>query len=482
MAKEPAVPPPPPPAGDAEKAKARQWFKKADDLREKRDYDYAIECYITGLNFWPDAIDDGHAPLWALAIQRMQAGGKKVGMIDAMKLSTSAKDPKLAMLNAAALAAKDPPATHVDALVKNAIRAGLPAVAKFYAPKVMDSIRKDKKPNAARLKAYRQALIEGADAAGALGDTGMSVWLFERAVESVEYQLAHAPGDAALRDEQRDLAGRLTITRGNYSNADSFRDSMQGAAEQQVLQEKERMKQGESSYQSALASLRKDVAANPDSAGKINALVDHLLKVERQQEEDEAMAILSDAYARLDNYSFKLRADDARLRQLNRQTRTLEARAAASGSEDDAQQMRLAAMEEAQVELDVFRERAKMYPTDLRLKYRLGQILFRLGDLDEAIPMLQSAQADPRTRVRCQLLIGRAFLDKDVASEAVAIIREAQEAHEIKDDDLAKELMYWLGRASEADGKIDDAKAAYGRLLRLEYNYADARARLEKIR
>ncbi len=483
MAKEPApAPPPPAPASDSDKAKARQWFKKGNDLREKRDYDYAIECYVTGLNFWPDAINEAHAPLWALAVQRLQSGGKKVGMMEAMKLSTTHKDVKVALLNGIMLAAKDPHGTHVDSVLKNAVKAGLLTVAQFYSPKVIESIRKEKKPSAARLKAMRQSLTEAAEAAALMGNHELCAWLYEAAVESVEFQMSQSPGDAALRDEQRDLAGKLTITRGKYSDADSFRDSLRDAEDQKVRHDRERIQQGEATYQGVLASARREYQENPNSSAKINQIADQLLKVERTTEENEAIAILLDAYKRLDNYSFKTRADDVTLRQLARQTRQLEARAAESGAEEDAQQARLAAMEEQQTELDICRERSKMYPTDLRIKYRLGQILFRIGEYDEAIPALQAAQSDPRTRVRCQLLLGRAFFEKNVPSEAVEIIKDAQAIHEIKDDDLAKELMYWLGRSFEADGKLDDAKAAYGRVMRLDYNYADARQRLEKLR
>ena len=67
----------PPSFSEADKKKARLWFNKAEDCRDRREYDYAIECYITGLGFWPEAVEEGHMPLRFLAMQRQQAGGKK---------------------------------------------------------------------------------------------------------------------------------------------------------------------------------------------------------------------------------------------------------------------------------------------------------------------------------------------------------------------------------------------------------------------
>jgi tetratricopeptide (TPR) repeat protein len=147
------------------------------------------------------------------------------------------------------------------------------------------------------------------------------------------------------------------------------------------------------------------------------------------------------------------------------------------------QQARLAAMEQRQVVLDVFRERVEKYPTDLRYKYKLGDALFQTGNYDEAIPVLQIAQQDPRHRVRCQLMLGRAFLDKGSPVQAAEVLRESLDRYELTDD-TSKELLYWLGRSLEAAEKVDEAKDAYGKLLRQDYNYrdGDARQRLDALK
>ena len=51
-------------------------------------------------------------------------------------------------------------------------------------------------------------------------------------------------------------------------------------------------------------------------------------------------------------------------------------------------------------------------------------------------------------------------------------------------DDISKEMLYWVGRAYEGDGKIDEALATFGKLLRQDYNYAegDARRRHEELK
>ncbi len=469
---------------EADKARARQWFKKAADCRERRDYDYAIECFITGLGFWPEAVEEGHRPLRSLAVQRAQAGGKKPGMMESMKHSTSAKDPKQAMLNAEMLLSKDHTSgAYSDALLRNAARGGFLQTVKWIAPLAYESMRKDAKPDKSRFKAFRQALADAAAKAEAAGDTEALVSVLDQAVNSLDFQLARNPSDEDLKIEQRNLSGKLTITRGKYQDSSDFHDSIRDADSQKLLHDTDRVKQGEQTLATLISAAKRDYEQHPEVPGKIIAYVEALLKPERKHEEDEAIAILMKVYDKTKNYSFKLRADDVRIRQLGRAARVQAERAQQTGADEDRQQARLAALEQRQTVLEVYRERVANYPTDLRLKVRLGTALFEIGEYEEAIPILQVAQQEPKYRTRCKLLLGRAFLERGNAAESVEILRDAIDAYELQDD-TSKDLLYWLARSQEQAGRIDDAKATFGKLLRQDYNYAggDARKRLEAIK
>lgn len=467
---------------EADKTRARQWFRKAADCRERREYDYAIECFITGLGFWPEAVEEGHMPLSSVAVQRLQAGGKKPGMLEAMKKPTSGKDSKQAMLNAELLWCKDPTsATYVDAFLKNAARAGYAQTLKWLAPKAMESLRKDAKPSAARFKAFRAALVEAAELRDADNDAATAAFLYEQAVASVEYQLARAPGDAALRDEQRDLSGKLTISRGKYSEAGTFRESLHEGDKQKMLHDSERVKQGEQTQTDVISAAKAEWEANPTVPQKLVAYADLLIKTERPELETQAIEALLQGYATTQNYSFKVKADDVRMRQLKRTARALREQA---GTDDGArQQARLAESELVQAEVEIYRERAQKYPTDVPTRYRLGEALFRAGQFDEAIPVLQAGQSDPRTRLRSQLIISRCFFEKQAYGQTIAVLSEALQGQDLASDELIKEMLYWLARAQEASEKREDAKQTLGRLLRIDYNYrnGDARKRMESL-
>ena len=471
------------PFSEADKARARQWFAKAADCRERREYDYAVECFITGLAYWPEAVEEGHMPLRSLAIQRQQAGGKKPGFVDGMKKSMGGKDAKLAMLNAEHLLAMDPQnGGYAAGVLRNATKGKFLETCRWIAPIGLEALRRDKKPNKARFATFRAALVEAAAKAAEQKRPALETWLLEQAVNSLDYLVVRMPGDEVLRDELRNLAGQLTIARGRYAGAEDFRESLLDADKQKLLHDSERARQGDDTLAALVAATRKEYEAAPLVPAKIFAYVDALLKAERSAQEDEAIAVLSKANEETHNYSFKLRADDIRLAQLRRRTARLVAKARKTRSEDDKQQARLAALEHRQNELDIIRERVQKYPTDLRLKYRLGDALFRAGLHDEAIPVLQLAQQDPRSRVRCQLLLGQAFVEKGNPGQAPEVLREALDKYELVDE-ASKELLYWLGRSYEAVEDREEAKAVYGKLLRQDYNYrdGDARKRLESL-
>jgi len=469
---------------EADKARARQWFTKAADCRERREYDYAIECYINGLGYWPEAVEEGHMPLRSLAIQRLQAGGKKPGLRDSLKRSMVGKDPKKSMFNAEHLLSMEPQnAGYAEGVLKNASKAGYLKTLQWVAPIVFDTLRKDKKPNKNRFKAFREVLIEASAKAADAGDTVAETWFLEQAVNSIEYLIARTPTDEDLRNEQRDLAGKLTIARGKYEEAEDFRDSLRDADKQKLLHDADRVRQGEQTLDALIAAARQDCEANPTVAAKINALVEALLKSNAGVHQDEAIRVLTEAYDRLSNYSFKSRADDIRLRRLTSAARAIVGKAKESGTPEDRQQARLATMELRQVTIDVYRERVAEYPTDLRLKFKLGAALFDVGEYDEAIPLLQAAQADPRSRAHCQLLIGRSFFEKDNWTQATEVLREAIDGYELTDE-FSRQLLYWLARGYEANGDTEEAKTAYGKLLRQDYNFmnGDARKRLESLK
>lgn len=455
-------------------ARARECFAKARELVEKKNYDYAIEWYINGLEHWPEAVDEGHKPCRAAALFR---GPKKVSFTDSMKYKTSGKDAKRAMLNAEMLLSKDPRNVgYMEAMFRNAAKAGYEATVMWIGEIFADAAAKEDKPNPARFALMREVYEE-------LGDRhqqdnpALAIAALERAVEALSRLHALKPTDMDISTDLRDVAGKLTILRGRYSTADSFKDSIRDEDSQRDLHDRDRVVQADQRLDELIAKAESRVQADPTDRGAINDLVDLLCRRENSKEETKAIGVLVDAYKRTNEYRFKMRADDIRMKQLARQAREI----AASG---DARAAREHLKNQLRFELKVFKERVKQYPTELRMRYQYGIRLFKARMYDEAIPVLQEARNEPRTRFHCNLYVGRCFFEKGFYSQAADVFREAIDTYEMPDDELGKELHYWLGRAQEADGRIDDALKTYGQIIQWDYNYrkGDVRKRLENLK
>ncbi len=476
-----------PPTGDApdpnarhttppdDRAKAAKWFARAKELQEKHNFDYAIKCYVDGLELWPEAVEDAHKPLRYCSLARRASGGKKLGMLDAAKAPMMGKDPVKAMLNAEWRLAHDPGNLDcMEGLLKNAGKARCDDTIMWAGPVYSEAAETEKKPSAKRFQFLKEVYEELGDRAQARGETSLAVDAYERAIKAMSFQRTLAPDDNQLPVVLRDLSTKLTIIKGRYQTGDSFRDSIRDAEQQAEIHDRDRMVQSEDRLDALIAKAEQDYADNPDVTGKVFTLVDLLCRRDNPKEEQRAITVLLGEYKRTDDYKYKARADDIAIRQWERQVR-----AAKAGSDADA--LKAARVDQLRFELTTFKERSEKYPTDQRVKLAYGEKLYRAGRVDEAIPMLQAARNDPKNRTRCGLILGRCFFDKGYFAQAIDTVREAQGLLEVRDDDLGKELTYWLGRSEEAAGQADAARKTYGQLLQLDYNYRDVRDRLDGL-
>ncbi len=479
MSKKPANPsnegPPPKPVFEpADLARARECFAKAQTLVEKKNYDYAIEWYINGLEQWPEAVEEGHKSCRAAALFR---GPKKVSFSDGLKHKTTGKDPKKAMLNAEMLLSKDPRHIgYMEALFKNAAKARYEATVMWIGEILADAAIREEKPNPARFSLLREVYEELGDQ-NEQADPVLAIAALERAVQALSRLQVLKPNDLEVSTDLRDVAGKLTILKGKYSTADSFRDSIQDKEVQRELHDLDRVVQSDDRMEDLIARAKARYDADPTDRSAINAYVDLLCRREQEPDETKAIGILVSAYKETDEYRLKMRADEIHIKQLARKTREI----LAAG---DPEAAKAQFKGQLRFELAVFKDRVKQYPTDMRIRYQYGVRLFKAKRYDDAIPILQEARSEPKTRFLCNLYIGRCFFQKGFFAQASDIFREAIDNYEMPDDELGKELHYWLGLSMEQDGRIEDALKAYGQLIQWDYNYrkGDVRKRLESLK
>ena len=141
------------------------------------------------------------------------------------------------------------------------------------------------------------------------------------------------------------------------------------------------------------------------------------------------------------------------------------------------------------MEIALYTECTKQYPTDRKWRYDLGRVLFSVRQYDKAVEQLQQSVSDAKYRVQSLLLLGQSYNAQNWFDEAIDTLEKSRDAHKSSDDKIALEIRYHLMIAFEKsaiDGKnIDRAKEAQkvaSEILQTDINFKDIRQHMERIR
>jgi tetratricopeptide (TPR) repeat protein len=450
-------------------AKARAFFDKANKVAETKNYDYAIDMYLQGLHYAPDALMEGHLPLAELALQRQSSGGKKPSMMERVK-RLGGKTPLEQMLNAEYLFTKDPDhLPYAEAMLKAAIAGGYDKTAGWIANMIFQAANASKNPSA-----NTYILLK---------DSYKTLSQFDKAIAAIQRAARLRPEDGALADEFKNLSAELTMARGKYDGEGDFRKSIKDRESQQKLQAQASVIKTEDYRVKAVEDARKKIAQNPDLPANIFELADALSGLETDQAENDAISLLENTYKTRNDFSFKRRAGLLRIKQLKRKIK--KAKVALGTNPNDSESKAALEQLSAQLnsnELEHYRLCTENYPTDLGLKYEYAVRLLKNEQYNEAIPLFQEAQKDPRRKIAALNKIGFCFSMKGWLADAIDVYNQAIESYEIKDDATGKDLRYNLARAYEQQGEMDKALEIYRKIAQSDFAYKDVSQRVDKLR
>jgi len=456
-------------AADHGLAEAKAFFQKAKAATESRNYDYAIDMYLEGLQRAPDALEEGHLPLGELGLQRRGKGGKKPSMMERVKRMRG-KNPLEQMLNAEYLFVKDPDhLPYAEAMLKAAVEGGYTKTAHWIANVIFQTNNTMEKPS---LQTY--LLLK--DSYAAMGQ-------YDKAVAACQRAVHMKPESKELADEFKNLSAELAMAKGKYDGDGDFRQSIRDRDVQAKLYAQDRIIKTEDYRASAVADARRAYARDPDQAKSIFNLADALADLETDQAENEAVQLLEDAYETHDDFNFKERAGLLKVRQIKRKLREAKKLVEAQPGNPAAR----ARMEELTAALNGaetqhYRLCVEHYPTDPGAKYEYALRLMRTGRYNEAIPLFQDAQKDPRRKISAMDKIGYCFFLKGWYADAIDVFQRAIASYEINDDAIAKDLRYNLARACEEQGEKEKALDIYRKIAQLDFGYKDVSDRVDRLR
>ncbi|MBN2588331.1 MAG: tetratricopeptide repeat protein [Sedimentisphaerales bacterium] len=450
-------------------AKAKAFFTKGRKLAQSSNFDYAIEMYIEGLHYAPDALEEGHLPLCEMAMHRKGKGGKKPSMVEKVK-RMGGKTPLEQMLNAEYLFVKDPDhLPYAEAMLKAAVAGNYIKTADWIANVIFQTNNSSEKPS---LSTYIL-----------LKDSYIQLKKLDKALAACQYAVRLKPDDKYLADEFKNLSAELTMERGKYDGESDFRESIKDRDSQQKLHAQGETVRSESYRVQAVEDARKKIAQNPTLPANIFELADALSGLETDAGENDAISLLESTYNKTDDYNFLQRAGQIKIKQIKRKIRQAKKTLQTNPNDEPTQ----TAVEQLQVqlnntELEHYRVKMEHYPTNLETKFDYATRLVRNKKYDEAIPLFQEAQKDPKRRFSSLSQTGLCFFMKGWFADAIDILKSALDSYETKDSAMGKELRYNLARAYEENGNTQEALDIFRKIAQSDFAYKDVSQRVNNLR
>ena len=131
-------------------------------------------------------------------------------------------------------------------------------------------------------------------------------------------------------------------------------------------------------------------------------------------------------------------------------------------------------------EIKEYESRAKQNPTDMSLRFRLGELYFDGGLLDKAIGAFQRSRKDPKFRNQSLVSLGRCFNKRGEHAAAVAPLTEVIDTMSVMNEGK-KEALYYCGEAYEGMGDKEKARADYMAIYLEDIEYKDVAEKIKRL-
>jgi tetratricopeptide (TPR) repeat protein len=304
----------------------------------------------------------------------------------------------------------------------------------------------------------------------------------DREVEIYNRITAADPLDTDALRKAKDASARASMKTGGWTEAESYRDLIKDKDLAVSLEQQNRMALTGESLDQQIAETYERHQAEPQS-------VDHARRLGSlyEQKEDFESAIAWFQYAAdLTNRSdagLVRKVSDLGMKRFDHEIAAHEAFLAQHGPADEGYAERVAALAEArrqraEILIDDARKRSERNPTDLQLRFELGEHLLNAGHFREALPELQRARQNPNARLKAMNLLGRCYRELGMLDLAAKQLEEA--AREILTmDPMKKEIVYNLGLVFEQMGDALKSIDCMKQIYEVDYGYRDVASRVE---
>jgi len=304
--------------------------------------------------------------------------------------------------------------------------------------------------------------------------------------KEVETYTRIAEADSTDSDALRlgkDASARASMKTGGWNQAESYRDLIKDKELAVSLEQQSRMTLTGESLEQQIAETYERHQAEPESVDYARRLGD---LQEQKEDFESAMAWFQYAAELTNNTDAGLvrKVSDLAQQRAAREIAEHEQFLAEHGPEHESYGDRTAALEaarkvRAESLVDEARKRSERNPTDLQLRFELGEHLLHAGHFREALAELQRARQNPNARLKAMNLLGRCYQQLGMLDLAAKQLEEA--TREILSmDPMKKEITYNLGLVYEQMGNAGKSIDCMKQIYEVDYGYRDVALRVER--
>jgi tetratricopeptide (TPR) repeat protein len=304
----------------------------------------------------------------------------------------------------------------------------------------------------------------------------------ENEVEVYNQITAIDPLDAQALRLGKDASARASMKRGGWTQAESYRDLIKDKEEAISLEQQSRIRlTGEALDQQIAETYARHQAEpeNLDFARRLGAL--------NEQKGDFESAIRWYQYAvdltKGGDTGLLRKISDLKIKCLEREIAEHEEFLATCGageerSAEKSEQLRAARISRAEILIADAQERVARNPTDLQLRFELGENFFTAGRWREAVPELQRARQNPHVRLKAMNLLGCCYAELGMLDLAMKQLEEGSQEI-LSMDVMKKEIVYNLGLVYERMGEPEKSLRCMKQIYEVDYGYRDVARRVE---
>ena len=445
------------------------WLKAVAAI-ELRNFGYAISLLQGILKQEPEFLT-GRQLLRRAEVTKMKAEKKaffnvSTAAISVMKAQRDLKkDPKRVVQMIEKVLEDEPYNRQANLVLKQAaVAAGWPEIGVFALETLLEEKARDPKILHELGRLYHE-----------LGESDKEVEIYNRITEA-------DPLDAEAVRLGKDASARASMKSGGWTQAESYRDLIKDKEMAASLEQQTRTALTGESLDQQIEETYVRHQAEPQSvdfARRLGAL--------HEQKEDFENAIAwyryaagltsgTDAGLVRKATELEMKRSDREIAEHEEFLTTLSPTNELFAAKSEA--LATAKKKRAELFLAEARKRSERNPTDLQLRFELGEHLLEAGQFREALPELQRARQNPNARLKSMNLLGRCYRELGMLDLAAKQLEEA--AREITSmDAMKKQIVYNLGLVYEQMGDGEKSIAVMKQIYEADYGYRDVAARVE---